>query len=175
MRLVAARHARRVLRHRFDESDVVQITCLEAFRCFKQFAGSSLAEFQSWLEGILERQLMGQWRQHTAKKRDFRREATHDEADARLSFVWSARNATARSPADELICGEVAMMMAEALESLDADYRIVLEMRFIDQQKLREIAEKLEVSTGVVAGRLRRGLEQLQQLLPTELRELLGD
>jgi len=169
MRLVAARHARRVLSHRFDESDLVQITCLEAFKSFKQFAGGSMVEFQSWLEAILERQMLGQWRRHTAQKRDFRRESRDDELDTRLSFVWAG----GRSPAEELISGEVALILADALERLDADYRVVLEMRFIDQRKIREIAEHLQVSTGVVAGRLRRGLEHLQQLLPVELRELL--
>ena len=173
MRLVAARHTRRVLSHRFDESDVVQLTCLEAFRSFRQFAGNSLHEFQGWLEAILERQLLGQWRQHTAKKRDFRRDLGGTELDAGFSFIWSANKSQPRSAADELIRGEVAMMVADALERLDTEHRVVLEMRFIDQRKLREIAELLGVSPGVVAGRLRRGLEQLQLLLPEELKELL--
>lgn len=172
MRLVAARHTRRVLSHRFDESDLVQITCLEAIESFKQFAGSSLAEFQGWLEAILKRQLLCQWRRHTAQKRDFRREVGEDELDTSLSFVWAAER-SGRSPAEELISGEVAILIAEALQRLDADYRVALELRFIDQRKIREIAEHLQVSTGVVAGRLRRGLDHLQQLLPGELRDLL--
>ena len=172
MRLVAARYARRVLSHRFDESDLVQITCLEAFKGFKQFAGGSLGEFQGWPEAILERQSLGQWRRHTAQKRDFRRENEGQALDAKLSFAWSAGR-TGRSPAEELISGEVAIIIASALERLDADHRTVLELRFIEQRKIREMADLLQVSTGTVAGRLRRGLEHLQQLLPDELRELL--
>lgn len=171
VRLIAARHARRLMGRRYDESDLVQITCLEAYRGFAGFNGATLAEFQSWLESILERQLVRLWRKNTAQKRDIRREASWEMDRSGLSFVWGG--GSDQDPAQDLISGEVAVILAAALDQLPPEYRQVLEMRFIDQLKIRSIAERLEVSTGVVAGRLRRGLEELQQLLPDQISALL--
>ena len=102
---------------------------------------------------------MGQWRHHAAQKRDSCRETNGEELDAKLSFVWAQGNASARSAADEPISGELAMMMANALERLDVHYCIVLEMRFIDQRRSiddlialrQQFARFIELSAGVHA------------------------
>ena len=171
LRLIAARHARRVVSHRFDESDVVQLTFAEALRTFPSFRGASREELAAWLQSILENNLVRLWRNNAAAKRDYRREfARGDRADD-LSFAWCA--APTDSPARNLLRGEIALLLAQALEHLPHEYRVAVEQRFIDGRRMREIAEQLETSVGVVAGRLRRGLELLRDRLPDELQEFL--
>lgn len=171
VRLIAARHARRVLGQTHDESDVVQMTCLEALTGFDGFRGNTEGEFAAWLEGILERTLLRLWRHSTAQKRDFRRDRAELDSKVQLAFGW-ARSVQV-DPVEQIIAGEMAILLASALEELPSEYRGAIELRFVDGLKLREAAEKLNVSVGTVAGRLRRGIEMLHRHLPSELGELL--
>lgn len=90
---------------------------------------------------------------------------------SRIIDTWCA--APTDSPARNLLRGEIALLLAQALEQLPHEYRVAVEQRFIDGRRMREIAEQLETSVGVVAGRLRRGLELLRDRLPDELQEFL--
>jgi RNA polymerase sigma-70 factor (ECF subfamily) len=173
LRLVAARHARKVVSYRFDESDVVQVTLVEAFQGFEGFRGESKAELTAWLERILERSLVRIWRRHAATRRDYRREIATDPRASGLSFAWGVDHQD--DPAQNLIRGEVAVLLAQALEKLPEEYRVTLELRFIDGQRIRDVAEQLDASVGVIAGRLRRGLEMLRELLPSELQDLMRE
>ncbi|WP_158264856.1 sigma-70 family RNA polymerase sigma factor [Blastopirellula marina] len=172
LRLVAARHARRIVSHRFDESDVVQMTCVEVLRSYQGFRGETQAELEGWLESILHNNVVRLWRNHSAATRDYRREVVRDEANSGLSFLWKAN--TKQDPARNLVQGEVALLLAQALEQLPDEYRKTLELRFIDGKKIRDVALHLGTTVGVVAGRLRRGLECLRDLLPEELRDLIS-
>lgn len=173
LRLVAARHARKMVSHRFDESDVVQMTCIEALRDYQGFLGESREDLEVWLEGILKDNVVRLWRNHAAATRDYRREVVNDEQASGLSFVWNTR--IGHDPARNLVRGEVALMLAQALDKLPDEYRTTLEMRFIDGRLMREIAEELDTTVAAVAGRLRRGLKTLHELFPAELRELMED
>ena len=57
IRLVAERRMRRAYQSRFDASDVVQMTCMEAYSSYASFRGSSIPELFGWLKTILERKL----------------------------------------------------------------------------------------------------------------------
>lgn len=170
LRLVAARYARRVVSHRFDESDVVQMTCTEALRSSEHFRGESREEFEKWLESILQNKLISLWRNHAAAKRDYRREVVTGDQSGDLSFVWSS--GAEKDPVSNIIRGEVAILLAQAIEQLPDEYRSTIELRFIDGMRIRDVADQLNVSVGVVAGRLRRGLQILRKSLPKELGEL---
>lgn len=172
LRLIAARYARRIVSHRFDESDVVQITCVEVLRSYRGFRGKSQAELEGWLESILQNNVVRLWRNHSAATRDYRREVVRDETSSGLSFLWNTNDK--QDPARNLVHGEVALLLAQALEQLPDEYRTALELRFIDGKKIRDVAEHLDTTIGVVAGRLRRGLECLRDLLPEELRDLIS-
>lgn len=168
LRTVVNRYARRVYRSRYDESDVVQMTCLDVFRSFDHFAGDSTAEFNRWIEVILERNIYGLRRRHTAGKRDVRRDFASAGSSLDLSLQWLAHDE--RSPRSRVLAGERALRIADALQSLPAKYREAIEMRFLDGQTLKQIADQMETSVGAVAGYLRRGLNELQQQMPADMR-----
>ncbi len=173
LRLVAARHARRMVSHRYDESDVVQVTVAEALRSFRGFQGGTKEELAAWLETILENNLVRMWRTHAAARRDYRRETSREQSSSALSFVWNTSQR--EDPAQNLLRGEVALLLAQSLELLPDQYRVALEMRFVDGKRIRDVAAQLDTSVGTVAGRLRRGLQMLRELLPAEMQELMMD
>ncbi len=166
LRLVADRFARRVFRARYDESDVVQITCAEAYKSFGDFRGDSREEFSRWVEVILERNVVRLWHQHHAQKRSVRREVCLDPQIAELSFVWGKGSSS--NPQHPAMVGEQALIIAEVLHALPDSYREAISLRFIDGLKLAEIAARMGTSVGAVAGYLRRGLETMQQQLPAD-------
>lgn len=175
--LVARKHMRRRYRGRFDESDVVQVACLEASRSFGTFRGTTEAEWLAWMETILKRSLATFHEHHSSLKRDVNREIasepTRSVFDSRdcFSIIWTVASDRDRGPVSHLIEGEKALLLASALQRLGEEHRVAIELRFLDGMKLREIAEVMQSSVGRVAGLLRRGLDDLQNLLPSELRD----
>ena len=173
--LVARQHMRQRYRARFDESDVVQVACWEAFQSFGTFRGQTEHEFFAWLETILKRSLAGLHEHHSTQKRDVNRESVApsmgQNGEENVSIVWNLITAIDSGPVSRVIRGEKALLLASALGQLADDYRRVIELRFLDGRKLKEIADEMDSSVGRVAGLLRRGLDELHQLLPNHLKE----
>lgn len=171
IRLIANRYMRRAFASRFDQSDVVQLTCIDAIDGFPQFRGRSREEFESWVETILRRKVWELCQQHTAAKRDVRREFLIDAAPSGLSLAWNPNRSA--GPVSRVLAGEAALQIAASLEQLPEQYRTAIELRYVDGLKLREIAEQMNVSVGAVAGYLRRGVDTMNELLPASLRNSL--
>ncbi|MEZ6034463.1 MAG: sigma-70 family RNA polymerase sigma factor [Planctomycetaceae bacterium] len=175
IRVAAKRHLDRFLQRRCDASDVVQMTCMDAHAALPSFRGRSYPELLCWLQTILERNIWKIREEHMGMKRDVRRETRIEDSLSGLSFVWTSAGQGESSPASKLIVGEAALCVAAALEQLPAEFRSVLEMRFLEGMKLAEIASRQDVSLGCVAGRLRRGLALLHEQLPASMVADLGE
>lgn len=172
IRLAANHRLSPAFRRRFDESDVVQLTCLDAAQSLGSFRGRSREELLGWLETILERNVWKLTHRHRAQKRDIGRDASGVlDSEPGLSILWKLHDPLSRSPASKVIAGESAVRVAQALERLPAAQREAIELRFLDGLKLREVAEQMETSVGCIAGLLRRGLARLYEDLPEELND----
>jgi RNA polymerase sigma-70 factor, ECF subfamily len=89
-----------------------------------------------------------------------------DEWDSReFSVTPPALRDSAPPVIDALIARERAHFVATAFEELPAMYREVLALRFEEEMKLEEIAEVLDAPLSTVKSRLRRGLENLREVL----------
>lgn len=55
-------------------------------------------------------------------------------------------------------------LLKKAIEDLEADYREVIYMRFVEGLGIEEIAETLNISTNLVSVRINRGRKKLQAL-----------
>ncbi len=53
LRLLAHLHVRPLLKSKFDESDIVQETCMQAIEGFAQFRDEKKKQFAAWLRQIL--------------------------------------------------------------------------------------------------------------------------
>ena len=153
------------LRGKFDASDVVQQTPLEAYAKRDQFHGTE-AERPAWLRQILARNLADALRAFGQAKRDVDRErsleAAIQESSARLG-AWLA--AEQSSPSQRAQGHEDATRLAEALAELPEDNRDALVLHYCESQPLAEVAKRMDRSTASVAGLLKRGLKQLRERL----------
>jgi RNA polymerase sigma-70 factor, ECF subfamily len=154
---------------KFDVSDVVQQTMLEAARAFPQFRGTTEMELTAWLRQILAHALAHEIRRYRGvQKRDLHREVPLDrqltQTSRRLGDVLPA---TGTSPSQALIKHERQALLAQALERLPADYREVILLRNLEGLSHDEAAKRLGRNPGAVRmlwvralGRLRQEIEQ---------------
>ena len=154
------------LRLRLDASDLVQETFLKAHREFPGFLGSTEPELVAWLRQILVRSLADQVKRHRARKRDYRREEPMEVLLDRSSLAIQERLAApVSSPSAHTTRREQAVLLADALEKLPADYREVFLLRNLERIPFETIAARMGRTPGAVRMLWTRAIRKLAPLL----------
>ena len=131
--LLARLKTDRQLRSRFDDSDLVQDTCLWAHRDFNRFRGTTEPEFAAWLRQIMAHTVANRARDHRRRRRDVRLEQRlNDVLNQSSSLIDRALLKVDFNPGHSLLRRERAVMLANALGQLPADYREVLVLRELE-------------------------------------------
>ncbi len=155
------------LRAKFDASDVVQQTMLEAVRGWASFRGGTEAELAAWLRQILARVLLHERRRFGgAQRRDLCREVSLEQALAessrRLGDLLAAPDT---SPSERAGRHELELRLADAMAKLPADYAEVILLRNIEGLSHDEIARRMGRGSGAVRMLWVRALARLRQEL----------
>jgi RNA polymerase sigma-70 factor (ECF subfamily) len=157
----------RRLQGKVDASDLVQETFLEAYRDFGQFRGTTEPELASWLRRILAWNLANLVQRYCgAQRRDVRLErelAAEMEQSSRV--VDLGLMAKASSPSQQAVRREQAVLLADALEQLSADYREVLMLRHLEELSFPEVARRMDRSLDSVKNLWARALAELRRVL----------
>jgi RNA polymerase sigma-70 factor (ECF subfamily) len=169
LHLLARAEIGRRLQSRFNASDVVQETFLAAHRDFARFRGTTEAELVAWLREVLAARLADLVRRHLkAQRRDARLEHRLAEELGRSSQDLEHRLAAPQStPSSQAARRERAVLLAEALQALPADYEEVIVLRHLEGLSFAE-----------VAGRMGRSVDSVEKLWVralARLRRALGD
>lgn len=156
---------------KFDASDVVQQTLLEAIKAFPQFRGSTEAELTAWLRQILAHTLAHEMRRyHGTAKRDISQEVSLDAALAQSSQRLGALFAeSGPSPSQQAARRELDVLLADVLARLPDDYRDVLIFRHLENLSHEEIAARMNRSPGAVRMLWVRALAALREACGQEL------
>ena len=166
LRIVARSLIRAPLQVQLDASDLVQETFLKAHREFAQFAGSGERELVGWLRQILVRTLANQAKHHKAQARDQRRQESLDVLLDRSSLAIQAQLADSiASPSALAVRREQAVLLADALARLPADYREVFILRNLEQVPVDEIAARMGRSPNAVRKLWGRAMVALKQAM----------
>jgi len=132
--------------NRDDAQDLVQETLLQAFRCFARFRREAAP--YTWLYAILRRQSLT--RRRKARFLDF------------LGLLPEPRDEapSAEQRMDrELSRGRVR----DSLRKLSFRHREILFLRYVEELKIREIADLLQVPSGSVKSRLHNAVKALEK------------
>lgn len=152
---------------KFDASDVVQQTLLEAVKAFPQFRGSTEAELTAWLRQILAHALAHEIRRyHGTAKRDITQEVSLEAELAQSSQRLGALLAeSGPSPSQQAARRELDVLLADVLSRLPNDYREVLILRHLEGLSHEDIARRMNRTAGAVRMLWTRALIALRQEL----------
>ena len=165
LRLLARTQIDAELRVRLDPSDLVQETLLEAHRDFERFTGATEGELLAWLRRILVRNLVDEAKRFKARKRGAGRQQSLEELLDRSSQAFEQMLAAGTStPSAQAARREQAVILADALARLPADYREVIILRNLEQLPFEEIGHRLGRSSGAARMLCARALEKLSRL-----------
>lgn len=155
----------RRLQGKVDAADAVQETFLEAHRNFAQFRGRSEGEFVCWLRQILAARLSNLVRHFLGtRRRDVRLERSVSvEIDASSAVLDLQLVSPLDSPSQHAVRREHAVMLADALSRLPADYRDVIVMRHLEGIAFAEIAARIGRSEDSAQKLWVRGLARLRE------------
>jgi RNA polymerase sigma-70 factor (ECF subfamily) len=166
LRLLARSQVDPRLQAKFDASDLVQQTLLEAHRDIAQFRGTTRGELAAWLRRILARNLANAVRDLGRGKRDVGREESLerrlDESSVRLEGCLADAGL---SPDDQAARKELLLRVSSALAGLPAAQREAVELRHLHSWSLNDIAAHLGRTPAATAGLLHRGLSELRARL----------
>lgn len=154
------------VRHKIDVSDLVQEALLQAHIARWQFKGKSAEEFAAWLRRILANKLFDAERRYGRKKRNAVLETSYRETiDESASRIRRLPVADKTSPSQYVARHERDLLLADALETLPIDQRTAVELRYLGDCSLDDIARLMNRTKPSVAGLLRRGLQALRERL----------
>ena len=167
--LLAQLHWDHRLQGRFDPSDLVQDTLLEAHDKRAQFKGTGDAELAGWLRQMLAHNLVDAVRRLKRAKRDVNLERSLEvllgESSSRLQD-WLA--ASQSSPSKQAAKNEELTWLADSLAQLPPLQREAVTLHHLKGLSLAELARQMGRSEAAVAGLLRRGLKKLRELMGDE-------
>lgn len=163
--LLASVQIGRQLRGKVDPADAVQETFLEAHRHFATFRGHTEAELVVWLRQILAAHLSNLVRRYLGTKgRDVRLERTLvADLDHSSAVLDRQLICPQESPSQHAARREHAVLLADALARLPADYREVIVLRHIEGAPFADVAERMGRSEDSVQKLWVRGLARLRQ------------
>jgi RNA polymerase sigma-70 factor (subfamily 1) len=155
------------LRSKFSMSDIVQHTLVEAWRDLERIQALDADARKRWLRRMLVNNLLQEIDRWRARRRDPRLEqpleAAADESSCRLQNWLAVEDTT---PSERMAQQEEELRVLEALSKLDPRQREALIFQKYHGLKLKQIAEQMNCTIGVVAGLHDRGLKELRKLLP---------
>lgn len=152
LRLLARSEIDSRFQGKFDASDAVQQTMLEAWKGWQQFRGKDEPQRLAWLRQILAHQLAHLTRHFAGTQmRDVSREVGLEmslgQSAARFDALLPAHGPTPSAAAAQ---HEQRMQLAQALERLPDDYRQVIVLRNIEDLPHQEVAARMQRSEGAV-------------------------
>ncbi len=164
LRILARLQLDRRFQGKFDASDVVQLTMLEACRAFPQFRGTTAEELTAWLRRILARVMAHEMRRYGGtRQRDVDREVSLEQALANSSQRLGAMLAApGSSPSQQAARQEQEVLLADVLARLPDDYREIIVLRNLEGLSHEEVAERMQRSPGAVRMLWVRALARLR-------------
>ncbi len=139
-------------------SDVVQSVLIRVRLQSHQFQGDSEQQFRSWVLQIARRKIVDGMRRY--------RLATQAEQEQRLSHLARARAVAKKNvpePDECAMAHEQSEMVLDALESLPADIRQVVMLRYTRELTFEQIADELGVSPATCRRRWLNGCQLLKE------------
>ena len=165
LRLLADLHVKPLLKARFDESDIVQETCMQAAEAFHQFRGDNEQQLTAWLRQIMANKGAEMARRDLADKRDAKLEVRlqdrFDRSSVSLARIIADQNS---SPSRDAMRRERSVLLAEAIAKVGGEKREVLIQHGLQGVPVADVARAMGRSEASTWKLWARGLQELRQI-----------
>ncbi len=152
------RLAQNITQNREDAEDTMQEAFLKAYQHLNEFQGNS--RFYTWLVRIAVNQALMKLRKRRPNQVSLDEEIeTGEESMPREVEDWGP------SPEDKYEQSELGKILGDTIADLDPAFRIVFQLRDIEELSTEETAEVLGLSVPAVKSRLLRARLKLRQKL----------
>ena len=170
LRIVLRSQMSPALRQKADSDDLLQETFLTASQSLEEFRGKDSGSFTRWLQVIAARRVCDAYRRYLgAQKRAAHREVSLDQmmnlasgSTDRLAAQFAAPTA---NPSHGARQDEMLVALANAMAELPEHYQKVIDLRFIRECSLDQIAAEMGRSKGAVMMLLARAVERLRTIM----------
>jgi RNA polymerase sigma-70 factor, ECF subfamily len=160
--------ALRMTRSSSDAEDLVQDTVVKAFRFFHTFEQGT--NFKAWLFRIMTNLYINQY--HKQSRQGERVDLDEGEDVWIWAKAWEQVGGGPRyDPVESVLLKMEADMVRAAIDSLPADFRVVVTLADVQEFSYEEISEAIGIPVGTVKSRLFRGRKQVQKQLWKTLEE----
>jgi RNA polymerase sigma-70 factor (ECF subfamily) len=158
--------ARRLTRDGNEAEDIVQESCLRAWRFFDKFQQGT--NFKAWVFRILKNTFINMYR----KKKAQPVQVDFDKVEGTYETLLDDTRVTRLESPEEALEGALVMEDVErGLCEMPEEYRMVVSCCLVEGFTYRETADALDVPIGTVMSRLHRGRRFLQARLLIHARE----
>lgn len=145
------------LRPKVSESDIVQLTFLNAHNNFESYRGASDQELRGWLASILHNQCFNERERYFASQK---RDITRERAD--LSSLLTSDDPSASTA---LVSVETIDRLLAAMQKLSPEQRDIIQLRNIEQIGMEDISQRLGINRHIAYRRWKSALKALGALL----------
>jgi RNA polymerase sigma-70 factor (ECF subfamily) len=144
----------RKLRGQMESRDILQATLLKSFQNIGQFESCETSSLMGWLARIAENEMRDLGDHHRRQRRDAERNVALDDQPGEIP-------AGGRSALSQVIWGQEAERLEQALESLDQPQREIILLRKFEELSFKEIGEHLGKSEDACRMMLARAMTKL--------------
>lgn len=152
--------ALRLTKNEKDAEDLVQDTCMRAYRFFDKFERGT--NIKAWLFKILTNTFINRYRRKL-KERSVVEGSTQEEVHQQ--FISRDATEFAANPEQYFFDRLLSDDVLRAIDLLPIDFRLVVILADLQEFSYREISEILNCPVGTVMSRLFRGRKLLQKML----------
>ncbi|MBN2560166.1 MAG: sigma-70 family RNA polymerase sigma factor [Phycisphaerae bacterium] len=154
------------LRRHVSPNDILQQAYAAAFKSVRRCSFESPGAFYKWLEKIALDQLYNTGRDLMRGRRDIRRNLSRSPGGRTpASDLVKRLPSPLSTPSRHLARREASAAAISSLARLTDDQREVVQMRFLENRSVAEIAAELGKSEGAVHMLIKRALDKLAELL----------
>lgn len=147
--------------------DVLQEVWIAALSSFPSYSSARPDGLDRWLMGITNHKLIDFLKSAGRTKRGGDVQIVPARADRRKSLVdlFERVRAPGRTPSREVAASEAVHAVQIALSQLPADWRKVIQMKYLEGQSLVEIGHRMRKTEAAVHSLLYRALQELRARL----------
>lgn len=149
------------LQAKVSAEDLLQLTYLQVFKSITSFEPKGPGAFFAWLKTIASRKLIDATRSIKHEKRVGQAPAGGSESQGYDNFMNKVAQ-TGAGAGTIAMTDELRGAFHVALANLPENYRTVVQLRYLDDLSLEEVAQQLGVTTGAARGLCHRARQAVR-------------